>query len=148
MSSSVRVAASGAAEGASFSPARLLQLGGLAMVASLVSVLVIRAVAVTVVDVPSVFSPLNLSDTLTLTALGVAGAVIACLGLNAFAKRPVRTFRAVAWVVLLISFAPDISIWAMHSYSHSARAATVIPLLIMHLAVGLICLVLLPRATR
>ncbi len=108
------------------------------------AVVVIRAITVSVVTVPVAFKPLNASSVISLTVLGVLAATAACFLLNRASGHPVNTFRRVAPAALLLSFVPDIAIWASHGYAHTASASTVLPLMIMHVAVGTLCIVLLP----
>ena len=77
--------------------------------------------------------------------VGVLLATATCFVLNRFTRSPVATFKRVAPAALVLSFAPDVAIWASHAYNHTARASTVVPLMLMHVAVGAICLILLPR---
>lgn len=123
-----------------FSPRRLVLAGVAAAVASVVATVAIRAITVSVETVPSAFSPLHTSSVVFLTILGVVGATVACLALNALVASPLRTFRRVVPIALTLSFIPDVSIWVSHAYEHTARTSTVVPLLIMHVAVASICL--------
>ncbi len=123
-----------------FSARRLVLAGAAAAVASVVATVAIRAITVSVESVPTAFSPLHTSSVVSLTILGVIGATVACLILNALVANPLKTFRRVVPFALALSFVPDIAIWAGHSYQHTDRASTVIPLLIMHVAVAAICL--------
>ena len=129
-----------------FERSRLLRAGAATLVSSVVAVLVIRAVARSVVTVPASFTALRTSSVITLTVLGVIAATGACLVLNRRVSRPISTFRRIALVALAISFIPDIAIWASHS--HGASAKTVIPLMLMHVAVGSLCLLILPTLGR
>ena len=123
-----------------FSPRRLVLAGLAAAGASLVATVAIRAITVSVETVPSAFTPLHTSSVVVLTIFGIVGATVACLVLNALVASPLRTFRRIVPIALTLSFIPDISIWASHAYGHTARTSTVVPLLIMHVAVASICL--------
>jgi hypothetical protein len=123
-----------------FDPARLAVAGAAAAVASVAATVAIRAVTVSVETIPSAFSPLHTSSVVMLTIVGVVGATLACLALNAVVANPLRTFRRVVPFALALSFIPDVAIWAGHAYQHTARASTVVPLLVMHVAVASICL--------
>jgi hypothetical protein len=136
------------ATSARFSNGRLAATGLGAVVAAVVANVVIRAIAVSVVNVPAAFTPLHASSVITLTVFGVIGATIACLLLNRFTDRPVGTFRTLAPIALALSFIPDALIWLSHSYGHTARASTVFPLLLMHVAAAAICIVALPAFAR
>jgi uncharacterized protein YacL len=123
-----------------FSPRRLALAGLAAAGASVVATVAIRAITVSIETVPSAFTPLHTSSVVLLTIFGVVGATVACLVLNALVASPLATFRRVVPIALTLSFIPDVLIWTSHAYDHTARASTVVPLLIMHVAVASICL--------
>ena len=135
-----RIPLQGSLSATHFSPRRLVLAGLAAAGASLVATVAIRAITVSVETVPSAFTPLHTSSVVVLTIFGIVGATAACLVLNALVASPLRTFRRIVPIALTLSFIPDISIWASHSYEHTARTSTVVPLLIMHVAVASICL--------
>jgi uncharacterized protein YacL len=123
-----------------FSQRRLVLAGVAAAVASVIATIAIRAITVSVETIPSAFSPLHTSSVVLLTIVGVVGATAACLTLNVLVASPLRTFRRVVPFALALSFIPDAAIWLSHSYPHTARASTVVPLLVMHVVVAAICL--------
>ena len=127
-----------------FSPRRLIPATGAALAASLVGVLAIRALAVSGTSDTSRFSPLHPASVISLTIIGVLLAAATCLWLNRTSQRPIATFQAVALVVLPLSFIPDAAIWLTAHYPQT-RAATVLPLIAMHVLVASICLIALPR---
>jgi hypothetical protein len=127
-----------------FSPRRLIPATGAALATSLIGVLAIRALAVSGASDTSRFSPLHPASVISLTVVGVLLATATCLGLNRTSHRPIATFRSVALVVLPISFIPDAVIWVTAHYPQT-RAATVLPLMAMHILVAIVCLVALPR---
>jgi hypothetical protein len=125
-----------------FEPRRLVLAGVVTVVASVIATVAIRALSVAVIAVPAAFAPLHLSSVVSLTIIGAGAAAASCLVFNQLFKRPVSSFLHIAPVVLALSFIPDFAIWAGHS--NGASASTVIPLLVMHVAVGLICMSVLP----
>lgn len=128
---------------AKFSPRRLVPATCAALGASLLGVLAIRAAATTGSDT-SRFSPLQTASVVSLTTLGVLLASATCLWLNRVSRRPVATFRSVAVVALFLSLVPDAAIWLSAHYPET-RAATVLPLMAMHVIVATVCLTTLPR---
>jgi len=56
--------------------------------------------------------------------------------LNTVSKQPIRTFWRVAPVALVLSFIPDIAIWAGPRLLTHTTASTVLPLMVMHVAVA------------
>jgi uncharacterized protein DUF6069 len=127
-----------------FSPRRLITAAGAALAASLVGVLAIRALAVSGPSDTSRFFPLHPASVISLTVVGVLLATATCLWLNRISDRPLATFRSVALVALLCSFVPDAAIWITAVYPQT-RAATVVPLMAMHVLVAIVCMVALPR---
>lgn len=81
---------------------------------------------------------------ISLTVLGVLLAGVTCLWLNRTSEHPIATFRSVALVALPLSFIPDAVIWISAPYPQT-RAATVLPLIAMHVLVATVCLITLPR---
>jgi hypothetical protein len=127
-----------------FSPRRLIPATGAALAASLLGVLAIRALAVSGTSDTGRFTPLHPASVISLTIIGVLLATATCLWLNRTSQRPIATFRAVALVVLPLSFIPDAAIWLTAHYPQT-RATTVLPLIAMHILVASICLIALPR---
>jgi len=127
-----------------FATRRLALATAVTLAGSVISVLIVRAIAVNIVTIPAAFTPLKAQSVIMLTVLGVLAASGACLLLNRFVKQSIRTFWRIAPVALVLSFIPDIAIWAAHGYSHTATATTVLPLMVMHVAVAGVCLTLLP----
>ena len=127
-----------------FSPRRLVAATGAALAASLVGDLAIRGLAVSGATDTSRFSPLRPVSVISLTVIGVLMATATCLWLNRTSDRPLASFRNVALVVLPLSFVPDAAIWLTSAYPQT-RAATVMPLMAMHVLVAIVCLVALPR---
>ena len=126
-----------------FSPRRLVPATCAALGVSLLGVLAIRAAATAGAGNTARFSPLRPASVISLTTIGVLLAAATCLWLNRASNRPVATFRAVALAALLLSFIPDAAIWITAHYPET-RAATVLPLMAMHLLVATICVIMLP----
>ena len=135
------------APAAKFSLRRLIPATCAALGLSLLGVLAIRAAATAGTSNTNRFSPLQLGSVISLTTLGVLLAAATCLWLNRVSSRPVATFRMVAFVALLLSFIPDAVIWLTAHYPET-RAATVLPLMAMHLLVATVCLTTLPQLGR
>ncbi|HEX3721447.1 MAG TPA: DUF6069 family protein, partial [Nitrolancea sp.] len=72
------------------------------------------------------------------SAIGVALAASTFAVVGRFSHRPVRTFRIIATVVLLLSFVPVLSL-------PGAPAAMIVTLLVMHLVVWCTSVTLLPK---
>lgn len=77
------------------------------LAAAVVVNLVIRTVAAAAFGL-SGFLPLAVGPTVAITVVGVFGAVVVFALVARFARDPGRSFRRVAFVVLLLSFIPDV----------------------------------------
>jgi Family of unknown function (DUF6069) len=121
---------------------RLLAVGaGTVLVTTIVNVLLALALAGSL-QVPSGFTPLRPSSVASLTVAGVAGAVVVFALLVRFTPSPVRTFRAVAAVGLVVSWLAPLSVWAFHAFPGTSGPA-VLSLMTLHLvAAGLAALLL------
>lgn len=112
-----------------------MKRGVLSVAGAIVAVLVVRWVAMALVDVPAEFLPLagpSAAGFFT-TALGIAAVVVYAV-VRRFAKRPERTFRWISVGVLLVSFVPDL--WLLSEagaaqFEGSTRAGVVI-LMVLH----------------
>ena len=85
-----------------------------------------------------------MASVISLTVVGVLLASATCLWLNRTNDRPRATFRKIAMAALPLSFIPDAAIWLAAPYPQT-RAATVLPLMAMHVLVATVCLLALPR---
>jgi hypothetical protein len=135
---------SAASSRATFSLRRLVPATTAATVLSLAGVLAIRALAVSASGDTSRFSPLHPSSVISLTILGVLLAAAVCLWLPRVSDRPLTSFRSVGLTALVLSFVPDLGIWVSRVFPQT-RAATVLPLIAMHVLVATVCLIVLPR---
>lgn len=125
---------------------RLWWVALLALAAALLANGLLRALALVVLDVPPEFNPLVTPSFAGLTTFGVIGAVIVYALLGRFSRRPVRTFSTVAFVVLLLSFIPDIGL--LLSGAPGATLASVVVLMLMHVVAYAITVGLLTRLAR
>ncbi|MEW6734393.1 MAG: DUF6069 family protein [Acidobacteriota bacterium] len=128
---------------------RLLWVGPLTVSAAVVANLIVRFIALSLLDIPLRFSPLaHPGPVITLTTVGVTGSVIVFAIVSKFAKHPIRLFRIIAIVVLLISFLPDLAMLTIPGISVLA----VVVLMLMHvvaaaISVGLLINLLRKRST-
>jgi Family of unknown function (DUF6069) len=123
---------------------RLLRVGALVVAAAVAVNVVVRTVAVSLFGIGEGFLALDLGPTVMFTVIGVAGAVVVFGLISRFSRRPVRLFRWVALVVLVISLIPDVLV------APSIPGATipgVLTLMIEHVASWAVAVTLLPRLT-
>ena len=116
---------------------RVLWVAPLTIVASIVAVLVVREIAVRVVHPSPRFLPLSMGPPILDTVLGCLGAILVFASMAS-----VRTYRRVAAVVLVLSFAPDVLLATSHEMGGGWTEAFF--LMIMHVVVWAICVTLLP----
>lgn len=117
----------------------------LAIAAASIANLIVYAIATALFAGPRQFSylaPLNIVVSTTIY-LVVAAIVFALIG--RFSKRPIRLFRVVAIVALVLSFAMPLS--AMQ-FSPPADMTTVAILLVMHVVAAIITIVLFTTLAR
>ncbi len=96
-----------------------------AVVAAVVATLLVRAVALTVFDIPAEFLPLaEPGPTIVLTGVGASGAIIVFSFVRRIASRPAAMFRTIALVALLLSLLPDL--WLLSGAGSAAfQGATI-----------------------
>ena len=126
---------------------RLLWVGPLAVLASVIANVLVSITAVALVGISPEFEPLHLRPVIGFTAVGVLGAVIVFALVARFSRRPVRLFRRIALVVLLLSFMPDLSLLNASPYA-GTTVQSVIALMLMHVVAWLISVSLLTTLTR
>jgi hypothetical protein len=112
---------------------RLARVGALAVGLAVVVNVVIRTVAVSLLGIGEGFLPLGVGPTVFFTAAGMVGAVAVFGMMLRFARRPVRLFRRVALVVLVVSLVPDVLMLFSGSMP-GTTVAGVITLMVEHVA--------------
>ena len=126
----------------------LLRAAAATAAAALVANLVILAVATAVVDVPDRFTPLQPGSVVFMTILGVALAAGLFRVISARSGDTAATFRKVVIAGFVLSLVPDVLIWANGAYEGAAKAETVLPLMLMHVAATAAVLTILPRGSK
>ena len=129
--------------GSSIQLRRLLWVGPLAVIASIVGVLVVRIVAVALLQPQPMPMSLMWLTPVIFTAVLVTGAVLVFALVARFAPNPIRTYQVIAFVVLLLSLLPDVAYAG--SSMPGASWPVAIALMIMHVVAWAICVVLLSR---
>jgi hypothetical protein len=123
---------------------RLLWVGPLAIVAATVANVIIQQIAVAVLQPDPAFLPLTLMPPIIFTVVGVLGAVIVYALVGRFSRQPVRLFRRIALVTLVISFIPDI-LMAITGFNPGTTVANVAVLILMHVVAWAITVAMLTR---
>jgi hypothetical protein len=111
------------------------------MAAAVVAVLAVRQVAVRVLHPDPAFTPLTLASPIVGTIGCTMMAIYVFVGMVSY-PNPVRTWRRVAAVVLLVSFVPCILLPVSHIMAGGWPEACA--LMTMHVVVWAICVTLLP----
>jgi len=122
---------------------RLNWVGPLAVLSSIAAVSFVRFVAVVLLQPDPAFMPLTPTPPIIDTTVFVILAVLVFRKIAFLALDPVRTFRIVAGIALLISFAPDIALAIAHRFSWPNAIA----LMAMHVAAWAACVPVLTRLT-
>jgi len=126
---------------------RLLWVGPLAVLASVIANVLVSITTVALVGISPEFEPVHLRPVIGFTVVGVLGAVLVFALVAHFSRRPVRLFRRIALVVLLLSFMPDLSLLNASPYA-GTTVQSVIALMLMHMVAWLISVSLLTTLTR
>ncbi len=114
----------------------LARAAALTIAAAVAAVAVVRLLAVRVLHPPPAFTPLDPASPLVATIVCTAIAVYVFIGMASY-PNPVRTWRRVAAVVLLLSFVPCVPM----AISHWPEACA---LMAMHAVVWAVCVTILP----
>ncbi|MFO7169052.1 MAG: DUF6069 family protein [Chloroflexota bacterium] len=126
---------------------KLLWVGPLAIIASIVANLIIQQIAAAVLRPDPAFLPLTPPPTIAFTFFGVLGAVLVYALVGRFARQPIALFRRIALVVLLISFIPDI-LMLITGFNPGTTPANVAALMLMHVVAWAISVRLLTTMAR
>lgn len=125
---------------------RLWWVGLLTIIVAVVVNILISLLAKALFPVAPTFLPLQMYF-LPFTVFGSLGAIIVFALLGRFARRPISTFRRTVWIVLLVSFIPDLLVGFLRPYP-GTTPLEVGTLMLMHLATAMICLNALTRLIR
>jgi hypothetical protein len=108
---------------------------------SIAAVLLIRAIAVVWLHPVPSFVPLQIMPPILDTAVLVIWAVVVFAAMVRFVSDPIRKFKAIAFIVLLLSFLPDIALVQWRVWG--ATWSYVFALMAMHIAAWVTCVNLL-----
>jgi len=124
---------------------KLWWVGPLTVLASVVGVLIVRAIALAVLVPPYAPGLEMIMIPIFLTVVLCTGAVLVFALVGRFAKNPVRTYIIISSVFLIISFLPDIAV--VSAPMPGAGWPYSITLMIMHVVAGFITVYSLVRLT-
>jgi hypothetical protein len=124
---------------------KLLWVGPLTVVASILGVLIVRIIAVALLRPNPQPMSLGWGAPIIFTTVLCSGAVLVFALVAKFAKKPVRTYQIIALVALLLSFLPDFAYAG--SGMPGASWPVAIALMIMHVVAWAITVQVLIRGT-
>jgi hypothetical protein len=119
-------------------------VGLLTLLAAVVINTVIALAAHTLFTVAPTFVPLQVASVIPATAVAVTGALLVLALLSRRSQRPVRLFRRIALLVLLVSIIPDLLLPVVGLYPGTTLPEVGIVML-MHLATALLSISMAPR---
>ena len=122
---------------------RLLWVGPLTILASILGVLIVRVIAVAILQPDPTPMSLGWVMPVIFTFVLVTGAVLVFALVSRFAAKPIRTYQIIAFVFLLISFLPDIGF--ARSPMPGANWPNALALMIMHIVAWGICVSMLSK---
>ena len=83
---------------------KLIWVGPLTIVSTVIANLIIRSIAVSIIGVPETFQYVQAPYVIGSTIVFVLVALLSFVLVNRFARRPIQFYRLLAFVVLCISF--------------------------------------------
>lgn len=119
--------------------AKLWWVSGAVGAVAVAANLAVQAGARALFAIPNAFLPLTPGPTGVFTVGGVLGAVALFTLLDRFVSQPLRRFRQIALVALLLSFIPDLLLLQPSSPFGQVSMLTVIVLMIEHVVAWFIC---------
>ncbi len=112
---------------------RLLWVGPLTVIASLAAVLIVRIAAFALVELNGDYPPLTPTGLSIFTAFFVSLAVFVFAIVAKVSPTPIRTYRRIAIVALVLSFIPDLFLPGQEGVPGATWAAAIV-LMVMHVA--------------
>lgn len=124
---------------------KLWWVGPLTVLASVIGVLIVRAIAMAILPPPYAPGLEVIMASISLTVVFCAAAVIVFALVARYAKNPIRTYMIISSIFLVISFLPDIAVVSMPM--PGAGWPYSITLMIMHVVAGFITVYMLIKLT-
>ena len=124
---------------------KLWWAGPLTVLTAIVGVLIVRAIAMSILPAPYAPGLAMIMLPIVLTLILCTGAVLVFALVGRFAKNPIRTYLIISSIFLVISFLPDIA--AVSAPFPGAGWPYSITLMIMHVVAGIITVTMLIKLT-
>ncbi len=122
---------------------KLRWVGPLTVLASIMGVLIVRLIAVAILNPDPAPMVLGWVMPIIFTAVLCSGAVLVFALVVRFAKAPIRTYQIIAFVVLWLSFLPDIGF--AQAPMPGANWTNAIALMVMHVVAWAITVSMLSK---
>ncbi len=127
---------------------KLIWVGPLTIVSTAIANLIIRTIAVLVFGVPETFQYLQAPSIIGSTIVFLLVALLAFVLVNRFARRPIRFYRLLAFVVLCISFLSPIMALVGLFPAPGMTLSIFWTMIVMHLVSAIIVVSLFTTLTR
>jgi len=127
---------------------RLWWVTPLTIVAASAANLVVYFIATALFEGPRRFTLLGPVNIIASTAVYLIGAAIVYALIGRFARRPIRLFRVVSVVALLLSFLAPVSAALTMPAPDAPDATTVVVLMVMHIVAAVVTVGLFTRLAR
>jgi Fe2+ transport system protein B len=124
---------------------RLIWVAPLTVLASVAAVLIVRGFAVWLLNPPPSFSMLGIVAPVAFTTVLILGGVVVFVIVACVAHNPIRVYRAIAFVALLLSFVPCVSVAGQAGKVPGAGWPAAIALMFMHVVAWYVTVSMLTR---
>lgn len=127
---------------------KLIWVGPLTIVSTAIVNLIIRTIAVSILGVPETFQDLQAPSVIGSTIVFLLVALLAFVLVNRFARRPIRFYRLLAFVVLCISFLSPVMALVGLFPAPGMTLSIFWTMIVMHLVSAIIVVSLFTTLTR
>jgi hypothetical protein len=124
---------------------RLIWVAPLTIVASVAAVLIGRGLAIWILRPPPTFSPLGIAAPVGFTTVLVLASIVVFVMVACFADHPVRRYRWIAVIALLVSFVPCVTLAGQSGKVPGAGWPAAIALMLMHVTAWYVTVTMLTR---
>jgi hypothetical protein len=127
---------------------KLIWVGPLTIVTTTIANLILRTIAVSVFGVPETFQYLQAPSVIGSTIIFLLVALLAFILVSRFARRPIRFYRVLAFIVLCISFLSPVMALVGLFPAPGMTLSIFWTMIAMHLVSGILVIGFLTTLTR
>lgn len=127
---------------------KLLWVGPLVIVLAILVNLIIRSLAVSFFGVPNTFQLLQPASIITSTIVFLLLAILVLMLVKRFSHRPIRTYRVVGLIALLVSLLSPVMVLAGLMPAPGMNISIFWTMILMHIVTAAIAIGLLTTLTR